>query len=152
MVCVKKEVHKHYINYIVDKKKRQIPSNRFILLLSDWFPISYLLRHFSVSPKLTKLQNISSKTSNSVKALDIVVIGLVSHFLIAKALLCITKINKVTEYFVKSMVEILQNCVAFSEYMNFITFIYLEYFATLQYNSINNNHMCWSHVPLNHGS
>ena len=37
--------------------------------------------------------------SNSVKALDIVVIGLVSHFLIAKALLCITKMNKVTKYF-----------------------------------------------------
>ena len=39
--------------------------------------------------------------SNSVKALDIVVIGLVSHFIIAKALLFITKINKVTEYFVQ---------------------------------------------------
>ena len=41
--------------------------------------------------------------SNFVKALDIVVIGLVSHFLIAKALLCITKINKVTEYFVQNV-------------------------------------------------
>ena len=39
--------------------------------------------------------------SNSVKALDIVVIGLVSHFLIAKALLCITKMNKVTKYCVQ---------------------------------------------------
>ena len=35
-----------------------------------------MLRHFSVSPKLTKLQNISSKLSNSVKSHDIVAIRL----------------------------------------------------------------------------
>ena len=51
--------------------KRQTPSNCMILLISDLSAISKLLRHFSVSPKLRKLHNFSSKTSNSVKSHDI---------------------------------------------------------------------------------
>ena len=57
---------------LVISSKRQITSNRMKSLISDWSPISKLLRHFSLSSKSRKLQKISSKrqiSSNRMKSL-----------------------------------------------------------------------------------
>ena len=57
---------------LVISSKRQITSNRMKSLISDWSPISKLLRNFSLSPKTRKLKNVLSKCqipSNCMKSL-----------------------------------------------------------------------------------